>query len=261
MKNPLFLFFRLIFTMAMLLLLGACSTPAPQNANTAARPLTPWDIASNLDPGSQPKAARAWQHRTFPAKQPTLYSAMQVDNRFAMQAIANQSASMLRQSIRVEPAQLSHVAFSWKVNALIPGADLSQRTGEDSPARLVLVFEGDSAKNPFSAKDAMLSELALTLTGEPLPYATLIYAWDNTHPKGSIFSNHRTDRIRKIVLESGAAKVGQWIDYERNIRADYEKAFGEAPGALLSVGIFSDTDNTKSSVTAWYGPVRLVSGQ
>lgn len=260
MKKPLFLFSRLLSTAILLLLLGACSTPAQRNATTA-RPLTPWDIASNLDPGSQPKAARPWQHRTFPAKQPTIYTAMQVDGRFAMQAVANQSASMLRQSIRVEPSQIGKLAFSWKVNALIPGADLSQRTGEDSPTRLVLVFEGDNAKNPFNAKDAMLSELALTLTGEPLPYATLIYAWDNSHPTGSVFSNHRTDRIRKIVLESGAAKVGQWIDYERDIKADFVKAFGEAPGALLSVGIFSDTDNTKSNVTAWYGPVRLLPGR
>ena len=223
------------------------------------RPLTPWDIASNLSQAGQPPSA--WQHRTFPSKQPTQFKAMQIDSRIAMQAVSNQSASMLRQSIRMESAQLNRISFSWKVGALIAGADLGQRSGEDSPARLVLVFDGHSNKNPFSTKDAMLSELALTLTGEPLPYATLIYAWDNQHPVGSIFNNHRTDRIRKIVLESGPDKVGQWLDYERDIRADFEKAFGEPPGALLSVGIMTDTDNTKTSTTAWYGPVRLLSGR
>ena len=70
-------------------------------------------------------------------------------------------------------------------------------------------------------------------------------------------ANPRTDRIRKLVVQSGPARLNQWLDYERDIRADYEKAFGEAPGALLTIGIMTDTDNTRSSTTAWYGPVQL----
>ena len=69
--------------------------------------------------------------------------------------------------------------------------------------------------------------------------------------------NPRTDRIRKIVVESGAKNLNQWLDYDRNIRADFEKAFGEPPGALVGIGIMTDTDNTRSMVKAWYGPMRL----
>jgi hypothetical protein len=47
------------------------------------------------------------------------------------------------------------------------------------------------------------------------------------------------------------------LDYERDIRADYRKAFGEEPGRLIAVGIMTDTDNTKSTAQAWYGPVVL----
>ena len=60
-----------------------------------------------------------------------------------------------------------------------------------------------------------------------------------------------------MVVESGARKLNQWLDYERDIRADYERAFGEAPGALVGIGIMSDSDNTRSTTQAWYGPVRL----
>ncbi|UUZ69362.1 DUF3047 domain-containing protein [Polaromonas sp. P2-4] len=56
----------------------------------------------------------------------------------------------------------------------------------------------------------------------------------------------------------GPGQLNRWLDYERDIRADYEKAFGEAPGALLAIGIMTDTDNTRSSTLAWYGPVTLV---
>jgi hypothetical protein len=103
----------------------------------------------------------------------------------------------------------------------------------------------------------MLSELAQTLTGEPMPYATLMYVWCNTRAPGSVIINPRTDRIRKLVVESGAGRLNQWLDYRRDIAADFEAAFGEPPGALLGVGIMTDTDNTRSETQAWYGPVTL----
>ena len=180
---------------------------------------------------------------------------MRKDGRDAMEATSASSASMLRQVLRVEPAELASFRFSWKVSELIAQADMALRDADDSPVRVVLVFEGDRSK--FSGKNAMLSELARALTGEELPYATLMYVWCNTRPQGAVIVNPRTDRIRKLVVESGAGKLRQWVDYERNIRADYEKAFGEAPGALIGIGIMTDSDNTRSSAKAWYGPVTL----
>jgi len=45
--------------------------------------------------------------------------------------------------------------------------------------------------------------------------------------------------------------------YERNIRIDYKNAFGEAPGALIGIGLMTDSDNTQSQVQAWYGAIQL----
>ena len=67
----------------------------------------------------------------------------------------------------------------------------------------------------------------------------------------------RTDRIRKLVLESGPNRLNRWLDYERDIRADFVQAYGEEPGRLIAVGIMTDTDNTRASTQAWYGPVML----
>jgi endonuclease III len=121
-------------------------------------------------------------------------------------------------------------------------------------ARL-LAFEGDRSR--FSMKDSMLSELSQAITGEPMPYATLMYVWCNRRPVGSVVHNHRTDRIRQLVVESGSTGLQQWRDYERNIRADYEKVFGEAPGALVGIAVMTDSDNTKSTVLAHYGDISL----
>lgn len=182
---------------------------------------------------------------------------MRLDGRDAVLSESDSAASMLRQQLRVEPSDLGKLGFSWKVPKMISGADMTQRDGDDSPVRVVLAFEGDRSK--FSAKNAMLSELALALTGEPLPYATLMYVWGSHSAPESVLINTRTDRIRKVVIESGPARLDHWLDYERDIRADYEKAFGEAPGALVGIAIMTDSDNTRQKTKAWYGPLRLQS--
>jgi hypothetical protein len=171
-------------------------------------------------------------------------------------ASASSSASMLRKELRIEPAQLNELSFSWQIQKLIDGADMALREQDDSPVRLVLAFDGD--RSQFSPKNAMLSELTHALSGRPMPYATLMYVWCNQRPVNSVIQNPRTDRIRKIVVESGAGRLNQWITYERNIRADYEKAFGEPPGALIGIGLMTDSDNTRSQAQAWYGPIQLI---
>jgi len=228
-------------------------------AGCATQPATPDAALSDWAGGSRSlakgSAKRSWEHQTFPGKVPTQFTRTRVDGRDAVRATAAASASMLRSSVRIEPAELANVRFSWKVPQLIAGADMALRDADDAPVRVVLVFEGDRTR--FSPRDAMLSELARTLTGEEMPYATLMYVWCNKREPGSVIVNPRTARIRTIVVESGSGKLGQWLDYERNIRRDFEKAFGEAPGALVGIGVMTDSDNTRSKTQAWYGPVRL----
>ena len=198
---------------------------------------------------------RQWQHYPLPGKQPTQYTFARVDGRDAMAVTAASSASLLRQKVRIESEELAQIKFSWKVPELISMADLAVRENADSPVRIVLAFDGDRSK--LSTKNAMLSELAHAMTGEPLPYATLMYVWCNSRATGTVITSARTDRIRKMVVESGAKNINMWMEYERNIRADYEKAFGEAPGALVGIGIMTDSDNTRTTTRAWYGQVKL----
>jgi hypothetical protein len=45
--------------------------------------------------------------------------------------------------------------------------------------------------------------------------------------------------------------------YERDIKKDYQNAFGEPPGALIGVGLMTDSDNTQSHIHSWYGAIQL----
>ena len=209
---------------------------------------------------AQPRVAsqgmEPWVHQVFPGKTPAVFQHAHKDGREAVAVTANSSASMLRQKLHVVPQDLGRVRFSWLVPQLMAQADLASRDADDSPVRLILAFEGDRKR--FSPRDALLSELAYTLTGEPMPYATLMYVWCNKREPGSIVKSPRTDRIRTLVVESGPRRLNRWLDYERDIRADFERVFGEAPGALVSIGLMTDSDNTRSVAKAWYGPVELL---
>jgi hypothetical protein len=218
------------------------------------------DVAQKPEPqngvlsfNSQDK--RRWEVVNFPGKPKTQFQLDTHDQRLTMRAIAKSSASMLRQRLNLKPEQLGRLSFDWQADNLIGAADMAQRDSEDSPLRVILAFEGDRSR--FSAKNAMLNELSRSLTGEEMPYATLMYVWCNHRPVESVIVNPRTDRIRKLVVESGPGRLKQWLHYERDIRADYEKAFGEPPGALVGLAIMTDTDNTQSQARAWYGDIRL----
>jgi hypothetical protein len=247
--------------LAPLLLLGACAagpdkggdaSPAQASADPAH---SAWAMASGAwpaDPGASP-----WQHQHLLGKTPSEFSFSLQDRRPVAAVRSNAAASLIRRHVRVEPEALGVLRFSWRVPALLADSDLAQRDKADAVVRIVLAFEGDRSR--LSQKDTLLSELARTLTGEEMPYATLMYVWCSRHEVGKVIRNARTARIRKICVESGPARLNRWLDYERDLRSDFVRAFGEAPGALVGMAIMTDTDNTRSTAQAWYGPVQLVS--
>lgn len=232
-------------------LAGCSAVPLPQAAPEIGS--SPWASQSTAAAGPLPRSR--WRQLDFPGKAATRFAYAHQDGRHAVSVQAASSASILRRNVRVEPAELGILKFSWKVPQLIAGADLALRESDDSPVRIVLAFEGDRSR--FSARDAMLADLLQTLTGEQMPYATLMYVWSNRRSPGTLIASPRTDRVRMLVVESGSSHLDQWVDYERDMRADYMRAFGELPGALIGIGLMTDSDNTRSTARAWYGPVRL----
>lgn len=243
---------RCVVSLALVCLAGCAGLVLPEGGRLAQL----WGQPEVGAPQAAVSPAPApWQHQLFPGKRRNQYEYVWREGRPAMAVSSESGISAMRRVKHLPADALGQIQFSWKIAGLISEADLQQSSKEDSPVRLVLVFDGD--RSQFSAKDAMLSELARALTGEEMPYATLMYVWSNQLPVGTVVNNRRTDRIRKLVVQSGPEGINRWLDYERDIRADYEQVFGAPPGPLKAVALMTDTDNTASAVKAWYGPVRF----
>jgi hypothetical protein len=198
-----------------------------------------------------------WHEVLLPGKRSTHYEIVALmQGAPALRASADASASMWRRIVRVDPHELGNARFAWQVPALMPLADLSKGATADAVVRVVFAFDGDHARLPW--RDRMLFDMAEGLTGERPPYATLMYVWDTRAPLETVIPGARSDRIRKLVVESGPARLGRWLHYERNLKEDFRRAFGEDPGALIGIGVLTDSDNTESVTEAYYREVEVL---
>jgi hypothetical protein len=211
------------------------------------------EFSANMPGGLPDRWTPLIIHRT---KKRTEYQLVAEDGETILHARAVGASSALMQHVNVDPGKQQWLSWRWRIGNLIASAKNFQRHAEDSPARLILGFDGD--KDTLSFTDQVLFETARVLTGHDFSYATLMYVWENTAPVGTIIDSTRSGRIKMIVASSGSDGIGQWHEFTRNIAEDFEGAFGEKPGKLIGVGVLTDTDNTGETVDAWYGDIRLI---
>ena len=205
---------------------------------------------------SQPEDAMpdGWQQWTLSRfKKPTEYRLVKEDGRIVVRARASSSASGLVHPLNLDPARYPLLQWRWKVDELIATADNTRKDTEDSPVRLVISFDGNLDKLDFD--DRLFFDQIKAFTGQQLPYATLMYIWENRVPKGAVIPNRHTSRIKMVVAESGREKLGKWQEQSRNVYEDFRRAFGERPGRITAIGIMTDTDNTGDNVHAFYGDI------
>lgn len=183
----------------------------------------------------------------------TRYELVEDEGRVVLRAQADASTAGLVRELKVDPRTHPLLAWRWKVSRLVSRGDPATREGDDFAVRVYVTFDLDPASLPVGER--LKLSLAKMMYGERIPLAVLCYVWDARTPRDAILPNAYTDRVRMVIAESGAARVGRWIALERNVREDYRRAFGSEPGAVNGVIVSSDTDNTGESLEAWYGDI------
>jgi hypothetical protein len=182
----------------------------------------------------------------------TQYEKVSLGGKTVLHATADGASSGLRCEVKVNPIETPWFTWNWRVDALHLNATVADDDAEDTAVRVILTFEGDVASLPL--RDRMFFEQVELFTGNKLPYATLAYAWDGQLPVGKTVPYVRSKRLQNHIVETGNARVGQWLSYERNVVEDFKQIFGVAPpGIISSVGVLTDSDDLKNTVEAWYG--------
>jgi len=216
-----------------------------------------------LTPFSSATAAQApspWHFTTLPNKSPTRFEVDLLDGQRVLKVDADNSYGNLVHPTRVELNDKATLAWRWRVENFVEGADLRTRSGDDGAAKVCVFF--DFPGDRLSVGERTRLALARRATGEAVPTETLCYVWDNKEAKGNEFDNAFTKRIRMVVLESGAtAKPGGWTSERRNLLADYKRAFGEEAGDIrpdvTAVAVSADADNTHGHGLAYFSDFDL----
>ncbi len=224
---------------------------AAQHAQTLA-PFSTVTAFSSVRPGTSLPAG--WVPMTAPnIEVRTRYTLVDDGGVTVVRADSAAGASGLSQQLRIAPAEFPWLRWRWKITKLVEQADLHTKAGDDFPARLYVMFDYPLEKLSFFDRSKL--RLARALFDPDLPAATLCYVWDNKAAAGTVVSSAYTDRVKLVVVESGAARVRQWVDVERNIASDFRRAFGEDAPLISGIAIVTDTDNTGGNATSFYGDI------
>ena len=142
--------------------------------------------------------------------------------------------------LNFSPEECPLVSWRWKIGNIVERADITQKEGDDAAAKLYVIFDGPSFWNPLDKR-------------------ILVYVWDNVAPVGAVLNNAwLPEKERMIIVESGKANVGQWVEEQVHLFADFQWAFpGEEPGEVEGLAFLADTDNTQSQVTAGFDDLMI----
>ena len=151
------------------------------------------------------------------------------EGRTVLRARSADSTSGLVRELSVDLAATPWLAWRWKVMNLVSKSELARKSGDDFPARLYVTFDNHAR--------------------------ALCYVWATGEEPGTIAPNPYSARVQMVVVDSGAARLGRWQAHERDVAADYRRAFKADPPAMSGVIVSADTDNTGESAESYFGDV------
>jgi hypothetical protein len=211
-------------TRAALIVGALCLTaPAPASATQTARSVA--DFEDGLPSGTEA--------RHFAGE--TQYRVVDLEERRALSATAEGTASGLIFPTRFDPADWPWLEWQWKVDGVLEKGDARVRQGDDYAARVYVIF-------PHWL---------------PIKTRSINYIWANRLPRDEVQANAFTGNAMMLALRSGDEETGKWVMERRNVVEDYRRLFGEDPPDEALIAVMTDTDQTKSSARAWYDDIRL----
>jgi Protein of unknown function (DUF3047) len=192
--------------------------------------------------GQEPAAP--WIHEPFRGVPPTEFRVRGARGERYLSARAEAGGSLLTRPLDVDSAEHRVLRFRWRVRVLPDGANLRRRDGDDCGIRVFVTFAYEPERASFTEK------MARSLAGRDLPGSSLCYVWADRVPVGTVLPNAFADRTQMIVVESGGEKLNRWSSVERDVRADYVRAFGRQPPRITGIAVMVDADQTKARAAA-----------
>jgi hypothetical protein len=138
-------------------------------------------------------------------------------------AISNSSASALLYNKEFDVYKYPRVKWRWKITGVYDKGDAREKSGDDYPVRIYIMFKYDPGAATFGKK--VKYGLARRLYGQYPPHSSLNYIWANRRHDEGIIPSPYAEESRMVVLRWGEGEVGRWVEEEVDILEDYRRAF------------------------------------
>lgn len=175
-------------------------------------------------------------------KKHTQYSIIKEEGRSFLKTESNTSASAIIYKKEFNVYEYPRMRWKWKIENIYRKGNVKEKSGDDYPVRVYVIFKYDPEKASFAQK--IKYGIAKKIYGEYPPHSSLNYIWANKKEEKGIFTNPYAEEAKMVILEAGPDKIGQWWEEDVNIIDDYRKAFGSDPPEIARIAVMNDPDNT-----------------
>jgi hypothetical protein len=188
-------------------------------------------------PFSDINALSGWEEKVFKGR--VLYRIEKDRMMSYVGADSEAAASALYYKVKLDPDKSPVISWKWRIEkfpAKTRPENLESQEEHDFAARVYVIFP----------------------TFFILNSKVLEYIWAKDLPVGSSGTSPYSKNIKLVVLESGAAAPGEWRFEERDIVADYVKAFGRPPDREVgAISFMTNAEHTGTTARGMYDDINL----
>jgi hypothetical protein len=243
----------------VMLALGAWGFDAAALAQAPTAPAMPEE---GLTPFSRFPPASAlpapWREQTLSGIRPNRVSLVRDEGRTVLQFDSDASASSVLHPVGVAQAQATRLRWRWKTSGYPQDRWFGEKRGDDFAARVYVLYDYPLNRVPLPQR--LMLGMARSLHDPELPAATMCYLLDPRAAQDTLIESPYTSRVRMIVVRS-TRTTDRWWDEERDLTADFTRAFGAEYGAgaapIRAVVVAADTDQTGTRLVTRFGDVSL----
>jgi Protein of unknown function (DUF3047) len=218
-------------------------------------------IAAELSPFSKAKDATPpapWHVLGLPGrytKPVTQFDVTDLDNKKVLRVRTDKSYGNL---VHEWQGKASTLSFKWRLDEPLLEANLKAKNTDDAALKVCVSFDMPMEKVPLTERAKL--KMAQFLSHDHLPTATVCYVWAHAEPVGSDFDNPFSGRVHYFVLNTGEAHLKTWQSHQRNINADFLKAFGNETNVVppvTAIIVGADSDNTLGSSLGYVADIAV----
>ncbi len=148
----------------------------------------------------------------------------------AVRFVSTNTSFSLQREVKVDLKQFPILTWKWTVMKLPTGGDFRKSKTDDQAAQLFVAFTKTKS---------------------------IVYIWDTSAPAGLMEDTTPVPfmHVKVVVVRSGAADLGKWIEESRNVYEDYKKLYGDEPPAVSGMRLQINSQHTGTSAESYFADV------